>query len=359
MKVHARTLAAAPLTGLLLATMLFTPFAASAATKKPSCTLDVTTSTGETEVKSNKKEGVTVSSGESFTIHWSSENADTAEMNDGDVALSGSSTTTPTEDQDYRFTFRNGSKKVRCTVEVSVVEPASIDTDALKTDSPKPSLTGSAGGYEKLYVAISEKGSNDTLLLKKATVHHGTWKYRVTKKLADGAYDVRLTDKDGEATYASGTLVIGEVTSTSDSKLSLSFLPLLAGGTAHAYGNIPVMYLVVRNTGTEAAHVTGITLREDGSAPASLITSLATSDDKGGSRATSAANPFGNGATATSPTDASIPAGGVKIFTVKAQLGATAAYSGTQLMLNVVGIDTDGDVLTGFPVHGATWVIAQ
>jgi hypothetical protein len=134
-------------------------------------------------------------------------------------------------------------------------------------------------------------------------------------------------------------------------------VPLLGGGTVRAGESVPVAYLQLRNSGTEAAHVTGFTVKQNGTAPASLITSLSTVDDKGGSRATSLSQPF-KSSTGFVPTDALIAPGAVKLFTIKASMSPSLSASiGKNYQLDVIGVTTDGSAKATYPLRGTTWTV--
>lgn len=355
------------LLGAAFLLMSFVPLSASAATKTPSCTLTVTV--GSDSKKITKSGDILVPKGGLFGIAWTSKNADTFSFNDGGKGLaggkssiSGSEEFSPKKTTTYQFEFKNSSnKKVVCEVTAHVAN-GSIDGI---TSGTKPALSGEVSGVKKVNVAIYEDGKKKPVFEKKnISVKRGAWEAKPTKALSKGTYSVVLTGDPDYAfnTLASATLTIGDVNKlaagiggSSKGNLTVTTLPLLSGGTTRAGASVPIVYLQLRNTGSEAAHVTGFNIKQNGSASANVITSLSTVDDKGGSRATSAANPFKNGS-AFAPTDAIIAPGAVKLFTIKAQLGANVAI-GTNLMLDITGVESNGSEKGAFPLRGTTWTV--
>ncbi|MEA2702004.1 MAG: hypothetical protein QOE22_713 [Candidatus Parcubacteria bacterium] len=343
------------LTGATFLLIAFMPTTAEAATKKPSCTLTVTTAAGEAEI--TKEGDVIIREGGTLKIEWDSKNAQEAELDGEEVAESDSETFTPKRTTTYEFEFKNGSKKAACEVTANVIDGSVDDV----TSGTKPALSGEVSGTKKVNVAIYQKNKK-VFEKKNISVKRGEWEAKVTKALKKGEYEVRLT---GDKSYdlngiATATLTIGDKNTVSgggSSKgvLSVTTIPLLAGGTTRAGATVPVAYLQLRNTGTEAVQVTGFTVKQNGTASGNVITSLSTSDDKGGSRGASAMNPFTSGS-AFAPTDAKIEPGAMKLFTIKAMLG-TNAIVGTNLMLDVTGVEGNGTEKGAFPLRGTTWAI--
>lgn len=339
--------------------MSFIPLSAHAASSKPSCTLTV--SVGSEDTRITKDGDIIVPESGLFGVAWTSKNAKSAELDGSSLSLSGSKTISPKRTTTYEFTFKNGSRKAVCEVTAHI---ANGSIDGISSGA-KPTLSGKASGAKKVGVAIYEKGKSKPVFEKKSvSVKRGAWEVKPGKALSKGEYSVVLTgDPDYKFnTLATATLTIGDVNKLSagiggsaKSSLTVTTLPLLTGGTTRPGASVPVAYLQLRNTGSEAAHVTGFTVKQNGTASANGIASLSTVDDKGGSRATSAANPFKNGS-ALAPTDAVIAPGAVKLFTIKAQLDPSAAI-GKNLMIDVTGVESNGSEKGAFPLRGTTWTI--
>lgn len=360
--------------GLGIVTLLLSlPSSASAASVKPTCSAKIVTPQGETKTK--KETEVSVIKGDTITVSWDSKNAKEAVDADGNkVALSGSTTVVVNDMDTYSYTFKTGSKKVTCSIEASIVG-GSIDSSSLITNSSKPKISGTASGTKTVKVTVKAEDSNKTYLNKTIKVKNGKWKAEVTKKLADGRYSVSVFSGDGEVNLASGTLIVGKSTSNtqsnsnskstnskSSSTLSVSLVPLLVGGTAHAGGSVPVSYLKVINVGKEVAVLKGITLKQNGNAGDSAIIGLTTVDDKNGSRTSiggvEGESPFKNGV-ATIPMDITFAPDQMLIFTIKAGLTKNiSAYVGKQLAIEVSSIDTNANLKGAFPIRGTTWNIA-
>jgi hypothetical protein len=68
---------------------------------------------------------------------------------------------------------------------------------------------------------------------------------------------------------------------------------------------------------------------------------------------------FENGS-AFAPTDAYFAPGQMHLFTIKALLTVnTAPYVGTQLMIDLIGVETTAAVRDPFPIRGTTWTISK
>lgn len=352
------------------------PLTASAASAKPSCALTVETEAGKATI--TKKGNIALLEGGDLKISWKAKNATEATGPDGDeIELTGSDTFSPEKKTTYTYTFEKGSRDVTCEVTAFVVN-ARIDEDSLTASSGKPTISGEAEGMKKVTVSVYKEGAKKPLFKKKATVKHGVWQVKASKPLKPGKYAVVLA---GDAKFAlselaTGTLSVGakkpsssssdKVSGPKDSSsgsansaatLSVGLVPLLTGGTAKANASVPVSYLQVRNTGTQAATIKGFWVKQNGSANASTILNLSTVDDKGGNRATSSAFPFKDGS-AFAPSGAMIEPGTTKLFTIKATMaGNIAASLGKDLKIDVTSLDTSGKVTSAFPIRGTTWTI--
>lgn len=224
------------------------------------------------------------------------------------------------------------------------------------TTTKKPTISGTAEDTSRLYVTVTKEGSTKASFTKSVKVSKDKWKTRVTRNLSDGTYEIEVLDKKGGEVLVTKTLTIGKKTSTSSSvsssgSFSVSLVPLLMGGTARANQAVAVSYLKVVNTGKETGTLTGVTLTQKGSAPASAVASLTIKDDKDGSQGQASVS----GLTTTVPTTSVFAPGQMKLFTIKAVLaGNTMSHLGKTLMYDVTGVTGSK---SGFPIKGTTWVI--
>ncbi len=343
--------------GTLALLLLITPFGASAASSRTSCSLDVSTAQGE---KTITKDGeILLTKGDTLSIDWDSKLATKALLNRKTIATSGADTFTPTKNTEYEFVFSNGRKNATCSVEVMVVT-GDITNSTLITDNEKPMLLGTATGVKTVQVVVTKKGETKSVFTSKvAKVKSGKWSAKISKPLEDGTYTVKLLGpKSADLnTITSETLTVGEAGTT----ITVSSIPLLMGGTARANMAAPVAYLQLRNTGSEAAKVNGFWLKQNGTASTNSIVGFSTIDEKGGSKAESdtskSSTLFKNGL-AFAPSAATIESGQTKLFTVKALMASNlSAYVGSNLMLDVTGVDVEGSVTSKFPLRGTTFVI--
>lgn len=253
----------------------------------------------------------------------------------------------------------------------SAAVTASFDKETLSSEKTRPLLSGEATDLKAVRLVI-ENESGKSVLKKNVKVRKDEWKLRVSKKLKDGTYEVKLLEssKKNAKVLASEDLVIGNKKASSESTLpkssglvSVSSIPLLSGGAAAQGASVPVAYLKVQNTSTAAVTLEGFTLKQNGSASGANVIGFATSDDKGGSRATigglETTKQFKNGI-AFVPLTASIAPGQFRIFTIKAIMSRNAgADLGKQLMLDVTGVKANGGVKAALPIRGVAWVLTQ
>lgn len=245
---------------------------------------------------------------------------------------------------------------------VAVVYP-----DTLVSVSGKPEISGAAIGVRGVRIEIRKEGSSKILYKSKTLkVREGEWRVRVAKKLPAGTYEVRVVTSQGRKTVlAEELLQIGSTNTqapTAKTTLAVGAVPLLGGGAIRAGQSVPVSYLQVTNIGTQSATLKGFWLKQNGSAPATLIVGLTTVDDKGGSRGASGGSegptPFKNNSAFVPTATVTLAPGEMKLFTIKAILAlSTASHLGKQIILEVTGVDTDASLTKTFPIRGTTWTI--
>ena len=191
---------------------------------------------------------------------------------------------------------------------------------------------------------------------------------RVLTAQGSGSYDFTFNDGSDEVTCTANLQLAGtQQTSTVDvsdidedaGTLSISSIPLLSGGVAARGASVPVAYIKVENTSTEAAKIEGFTLVQNGSADTDVVIGFATNDDKGGSRSVIGGN---EDDTVFDDNEAYVPLSAVlnpksfRIFTLKSILSADASgEAGNTLMLDVDSVDTGAEVYGSFPIRGTTW----
>lgn len=242
----------------------------------------------------------------------------------------------------------------------TVQSTGGFDMDSLMVDSGEKAFLTGTSTASKVRVIVTAS-STDTRIYKTGatTVRDNTWHLRVNKKLADGAYTVSLyQDVRGKLTLLTqNTLYVG----VSPVTLKVLSIPLLAGGKAAPGSTVPISYLEVVNQSDATSTIAGFWVQEDGNAPVNSIIGFSSVDDKGNYRVSTGGiegkTPFMNGK-AYVPSGAVIAPHQMKLFTIKAQLSAYAGqYAGTNLMLNVAGVDAQATFNATFPIRGTTWAI--
>ncbi len=243
----------------------------------------------------------------------------------------------------------------------------SINESSLIATTTRPVLSGSASGTKAVRLIIRKEGSTKTFYASAAIrVKNGTWKARITKKLPDATYEVRLSKNGSTKLLEKDTLVIdtdgGKGESRSTSVLSVSSIPLLSGGMTRGGASVPISYLKTVNTGKEPLVIKGFGLRQNGSAPTKSIIGLTVSDDApvsahGASGGIEGSVPFKDGV-AFVTMETTIAPGAMRLFTIKAIMAADVSnHIGKQLMIDVASVSTNGSTRGSFPIRGTTWTI--
>lgn len=270
-----------------------------------------------------------------------------------------------------------------------------INTSSLTTDPDSRAHLSGTATVPRIRISITASTASSTATTSssplyrspRVTVRKGHWHLTVGTFLPSGTYSVTLFEdrKGALSQLATSTLtVIAPVTSdlssaipavtpaqsgvlsgTSTQPGTLKVLPvaLLAGGTAKPGSTNPISYLEVLNLGYATTTINGFWVKEDGTTPESAVIGFSSVDDQGNYRASTGGiegkSPFVNG-------QAYVPSGAVmgprqmKLFTIKAQLSANAGqYAGTNLMLDVSGVDASSTFQNAFPVRGTTWAISN
>ncbi len=349
-------------------TMLVLPNFSFAATANPSCSLTVTTEKGTTTF--NDSEKIYTEKGSVVVLLWSSRNATKAITNSDDtIGLTGVEVKMPTKDTTYGYEFTGNGKKVTCEANIVIAE-GSIKESTLTTSKSTPTISGKAENVKSVYVKVYKEGSTKPVFTSKTIkVKKDAWSVKVTKKLADGQYNIVVTgDKKVLLnTLVTGVLTVGDVDTTSASAnttIVVEQIPLLIGGIAHAGGLLPLSYLQVINIGKEVATLSGFNVIQTGNASTNSILSLSTVDDTGLLRSSvdgvAGSSLFKNGS-AFIPTVAVLKPGEMHLFTIKAGLVPNvSAYVGTQLGIRVSAVKSNAKTTRGvFPIGGVQWTIAN
>ena len=139
-------------------------------------------------------------------------------------------------------------------------------------------------------------------------------------------------------------------------------IPLLGGGTVHSGQTIPISYLQITNVGKASTVITGFRITQRGTTPSTSIIGLSVVDDHGKSQGVVGggenSSPF-EGSVALVSTNTHFDPGQLRLFTIKAKVSSqTSAITGTSIILDVSGVETEAVVQGTFPIRGVTWTIA-
>lgn len=344
------------------------PLSTFASTNRPSCVLTVHTNIGTTTIQG--KSEILLQKGSEIKLQWKSTNATKATDAHRDaISLSGVATGSPTRNSKFIYNFSNGSRKVTCEADVTLIR-GSFATSTLTTNSTKPSISGKISGIGKIQVQIFKEGSTTPFYKSKIlVVKNGTWKTVVSKTLPNGIYTINVLGVKNRVlnTVLSDTLSIGKKTDDEKKQsttLIVQPIPLLLGGIAHGGKAVPVSYLQVINVGKNPAVVHSFDITQTGTAPVGSITGITIVDDSGSVGGSiggiPGATPFKN-TNATIPFEAAFAPGQMRLFTIKAILAnIVSPYLNTQLRIVVSGITTNAaSVKAVFPIQGTLWTIGM
>lgn len=248
---------------------------------------------------------------------------------------------------------------------------ATVDVDSLASTSTKPTLTGTAKDLTNVRVTVSKEGESKTLYKSTGIkVRNGIWSVRVSKKLSEGVYNVKVygtkISKGDELTEE--TLVVGEdakVGSKVKTTVVVESLPILGGGNARQGSSVPVLYLQATNIGKATSTLSGFWVKENGSASSNAVVGLTSIDDSGLLSGTAAVpngvTPFAKDDTAFIPVPpVALAPGQIRLFTLRALVAANVgADLGRQLNIDVTSAVTDSDVRAQYPIRGTTWTLAR
>lgn len=349
--------------GLFVA--LSIPSITQAAYTGPVCVIWTQTSSGsvvaagESEVMLNK--------GEDITMYWLSANATAAENNTGDsIPVSGKTVKSPTKKTTYTYTFSRGSREMECSVVVHPVD-VTVNKSTLSTLSTKPTISGTAKDTKTVSFEIFKTGVKKPVYESETIkVVDGDWKHKLTDTLPKGSYSLVLYGTDGLAlnTVSKQALTIGSTVSadTGASTIVVESIPLLNGGVAKENQVVTLSYLQVLNVGLQPVTITGIKMKQTGTASTDAIVSLIAVDDtevykkQVGNIGNS---PFVSGE-ALIPITLTIKPKETRLFTLKALLGSDLSdWSGDTVKMVVSGVNSRSAIKGTFPIRGVTWTIAQ
>jgi FlaG/FlaF family flagellin (archaellin) len=354
---------------LLLAVALFSvlgiPSTSHAAYTGPVCVLWTQTSSGSI-VAAGESE-VMLNMGEDITMYWVSVNATAAENGNGErIPVSGKSVKSPTKKTTYTYTFSKGTREFECSVVVHPVE-ASVKKSTLSTESTKPTISGTAKSTKTVSFEVFKAGTKKPVYESETIkVIDGVWKHKVEDSLPKGTYSLVLYGSDDLKlnTISKETLTIGSAADVSSgaSTIVVQPIPLLSGGTVKKNQTVSLLYLQVLNVGLQPVTVTGIKMKQTGTAAENTIVTLMAVDDTElhkGQVGKIGTSPFKSGE-ALIPITLTIKPKETRLFTLKALLGGDVSDDvGDTLKLVVSGMESQSSVKATFPIKGVTWTIAQ
>lgn len=341
------------------------PSSSDAAGLTPVCVLWTQTSSGsvvavgESEVMLNKGEGI--------TMYWFSANATSAENSNGDsIAISGKSIKSPTKKTTYTYTFRRDSKETECSVVVYPVEGV-VKKSTLSSASTRPTITGTAKNTKTVSFEVFKAGVKKPVYESDSIkVTSSAWKHKFEDSLSKGVYSLVLYGSDNLKlnTISKQVLTIGtaSVVETGASTIVVQPIPLLSGGVVKKNQTVSLLYLQVLNVGLKPVTITGIKLKQTGTASTDAIVSLIAVDDTEVYKkqvGNIGQSPFVSGE-ALIPITLTIQPKDTRLFTLKALLGTDLSdYFGDTVKLVVSGVESRSSVKGTFPIKGVTWTIGQ
>ena len=350
---------------LAFATLAVLPATTHAADVGPVCIMLLKTNAGTIVGPGNSE--VMLNKGDDLRIFWFSANAIAAENKSGDsVSLTGSTVKSPIKKTTYSYTFTKGTKEVTCSVTAHPTE-GHITASTLSTRATTPTISGTVTGTKTVSLEIFKDGSK-TSVYKSGNVKvvDGAWKHKVTKTLSKGSYDLVFSGSGALKlnTISRRTLTIGTAASsdTNASTIVVQPIPLLVGGVAKRNQTVGMSYLQVLNVGRESVTITGIRVKQTGSASTATVLNLMAIDDTElakGQVGKIGTSPFKSGE-ALIPITLTLKSKETRLFTLKATLADDISDEiGNTLKLVVSGVNSRSNVKGTFPIKGVTWTIGK
>lgn len=344
------------------------PIPASAATAKPTCALVVTTHAGDTKIA--KKSEVYFKKGSDVTISWATTGATKLALANGkELPLRGSTTTSPSRSTTFAYKASKSGRSATCAVTLIPVT-SEFTSDASVLPTKKAKLAGEVTGATSLRLTVQKQGSTKVEYRSgNLKAKSGLWAVTLPKKLPLGKYTVTLLGASAveQNIIATTTLTVSKTARSgtggnTKGVLAATFIPLLAGGTTRVGSTVPVSYLQLTNVGTENLTLNGVWLSERGSLQSELISGLSTIDDTNGSRGVAVGtknDPLFKDDRALIPIPQTLfLPGQMRLLTIQATLGAPIPSAvGTQMKIDVAGVETNGSVRAALPIRGVTWTV--
>lgn len=363
MKINKYSLFSPLAFGILALVFLTGPQGVEAATAPdPDCVLLVQSSAG-IYAGTGQTEALQVV-GDPVKIFWLSSNATKAENKNGTkVPIFGLTYKNPKSDTTYTYTFKNNEKEVDCGVVIHPVK-GSIDTDSLVTDSKKPTLSGKATNLKEVKLSIYKVGTK-TLVYESddVEVSGGSWEHEVDESLSDGQYDVVLKANDDWKLnqITKQVLSVGDVSQINlPGTIVVQPIPLLSGGNAKGGAKINLLYLQMINVSNDPVTITGIKLKQTGTASTDSILSLMATDDTNVARTEIGSlnnSPFSS-QMATIPITLTLKPKETRLFTLNTTLKSNiSSYIGDTIKLEVIGVNSRSSIKGDFPIRGVSWLL--
>ncbi len=284
--------------------VFFAPLLDFVSPPQPTCSLMVTTSEQTQTVL--EQGSVNMKEGETITIARTSMHAKNAQSGSIVIESFGTEQHAPVATTTYSYVFTNGTKQAVCSVTANV--------------EPKPVVA-----------------PPPVVVLKPPVI----------KPTPPSVY-VPPPINPADITIGSTTVAVGPIA-------------LLSGGIVHAGQTISISFLQITNVGSEYARLDGFEITQNGSGVTDVVIGLSTIDDHGGARGlvggTEGSTPFNKKGVAFAPTNSILAPGEMRLFTIKAILSGNVAPSGTELKLDVTGVDSTASIVAAFPVRGTTWTV--
>lgn len=330
----------------------------------PSCVLLVSSSAG-IYAESGESDVLQVI-GDPLKIFWISSSADKAENKSGTrIPIFGQTIKNPKSLTNYSYTFIRGNNETKCSVVVHPVT-GNFNEDSLTTTKSQPTLTGKATKIKELKLEVYKINT-------KSLVHEsdgikvidGKWSYKIDESLTDGQYDVVLkANEEWQLNKIdSGILTVGDISSTNQpGTIVVQSIPLLTGGLAKAGGTVSLLYLHMLNVSNNAVTITGISMKQAGTASTDSVLSLIATDDTNKARGevgSVGSSPFKSGV-AKIPITLTLQPKETRLFTLKGRIiNNLSGHIGDSLRLVVSGVSSRSNIKGDFPIRGVTWVLSN
>jgi hypothetical protein len=335
--------------------------AADVAKNDPACSLYYFHNNSLLETKSSAS--LTIRKNDFVGLVWNATNiTDGIDIQGKKIPALGFEIVVPNKDVSYTYTFNQGSKKVTCSLSITVLSGEFSSKETYKRGE-KITIAGSVIGTKKVIIDFNSSAKTVPVYsTKPLTVLDQKFRYKLPKVLPDDTYTVIMkTVGANSMVVATTTVRVGKVKYIPATTLVVQKVPLLSGGSVKASTEVPVAYIQIINVGENPSIINALAVRQVGSAPVSAITKMSVIDQfdtiNGSIGNGTSISPFITD-TAKIPTQITLAPKESRLFTIRASVaGNVPANIGRTISLALLGLESNSIIASALPVYNPNWTI--